>query len=156
MIISPKSWLEPFRWHSRRLAVCQLSPPPRSCFSSAPKKPSRCTERFLGAGALGVKAGKIDRFLSCSFAWGVLSCHVFPTALGASLLHLPPCISCSISPPRICCSIFPMRLPSMQQEDGLSVVAVKGWDVLQPGKRDGAGDEPGVGWFIPVRRSFGC
>ena len=99
----------------------------------------------------------MDRFLGRGFAWGVLSCHVLPTALGASPLHLPPShLLQPLSPPRISCSLFPVHLPLMQQEERVGMVTAKGWDVLQPGERDWAGDEPGVGCFIPVRRSLGC
>lgn len=43
-----------------------------------------------------------------------------------------------------------MQLPVMQQEERVKEVMGKAWDVLQPGERDGAGDKPGIRWFIPA------
>lgn len=43
-----------------------------------------------------------------------------------------------------------MQLPVMQQEEGVKEVMGKAWDVLEPGERDGAGDKPGIRWFIPA------
>lgn len=43
-----------------------------------------------------------------------------------------------------------MQLPVMQQEEHAKEVMGKAWDVLQPGERDGAGDKPGIRWFIPA------
>lgn len=43
-----------------------------------------------------------------------------------------------------------MQLPVMQQEEQVKEMVGKAWDVLQPGERDGAGDKPGIRWFIPA------
>lgn len=38
----------------------------------------------------------------------------------------------------------------MQWEEQVRKVMGKAWDVLQPGKRDGAADKPDIRWFIPA------
>lgn len=38
----------------------------------------------------------------------------------------------------------------MQQEEQVREVMGKAWDELHPGEKDGAGDKPGIRWFIPA------